>query len=231
MSKLLQSKHLIKLILLCSAIVLLVVIVVMFFKIGYLPIFGNIIAEKKMSDYANTQIESKFDLLNGKYISTLDNEYSLSYELQFNTIHDEQMSTNANDVAKNDYQTIIEEFPANLEFPDGIIVWTSINADDYSIKPQKLYLLGIYNTNSLTQEESLKMPADIAQTFIGHMGKVYNFTSIQLIYADKNGMYEISIPDDTFDVLVYQELLLNTKRYPEERLPLDYLEWLEQQSK
>lgn len=71
------------------------------------------------------------------------------------------------------------------------------------------------------------MPASIAQDFIDLMRSGYNYTGIQLIYADNNGMYEIAVPADTFEPLEYYELLYNTRKFPEEKLPLDYLEWLE----
>ena len=140
------------------------------------------------------------------------------------------MSIEINNNTNNNYQAIIKDFPSNLEFPDIISVWTSINADDYTIKAQKLYLLGIYNTDSLSKEESIKMPASIANNFMELMGRDYNFTGIQLLYADKNGMYEISVPANSFDTLEYEKLLVYTKKYPEEKLPLDYQEWLKNNS-
>ena len=227
MMKFSKNKNPFKLIVFCSFIVSIVVLLSVLFRLGYIPVLGNIIAEKKISNYANTQItNSKFDWKNSRYVSTLENGYNLSYKLQHNTIHDEQMSTEVNNVALNDYQSIIEKLPSNLEFPESISVWTSINADDYTKKAQRLYLLGIYNTDSLSEEESLKIPANIAQNIIELMGKEYNFTGIQLIYADKNGIYEISIPANTFDAIEYEKLLENTKKYSEQKLPLDYLEWL-----
>ena len=227
MMKFSKNKNPFKLIVFCSFIVSIVVLLSVLFRLGYIPVLGNIIAEKKISNYANTQItNSKFDWKNSRYVSTLENGYNLSYKLQHNTIHDEQMSTEVNNVALNDYQSIIEKLPSNLEFPESISVWTSINADDYTKKAQRLYLLGIYNTYSLSEEESLKIPANIAQNIISLMGKEYNFTGIQLIYADKNGIYEISIPANTFDAIEYEKLLENTKKYSEQKLPLDYLEWL-----
>ena len=227
MMKFSKNKNPFKLIVFCSFIVSIVVLLSVLFRLGYIPVLGNIIAEKKISNYANTQItKSKFDWKNSRYVSTLENGYNLSYKLQHNTIHDEQMSNEVNIVALNDYQSIIEKLPSNLEFPESISVWTSINADDYTKKAQRLYLLGIYNTDSLSEEESLKIPANIAQNIIELMGKEYNFTGIQLIYADKNGIYEISIPANTFDAIEYEKLLENTKKYSEQKLPLDYLEWL-----
>jgi len=210
-------------------------LVAYFYRIGYCPIIGNKIAEKKLAEYTNTQmqnpqpIKTQFDWYNVKYVCDLNNGSTLSYWLQHNTIQDEAVSVQVNLEADMDYNSVVGQFPSNLELPNSITVWTTMNADDYTIKSQRLYLLGIYNTENLTEEESQKMPASIAQDFIDLMGSEYNFTGIQLIYADNNGMYEIAIPADTFEPLGDQELLYNTRKFSEEKLPLDYLEWLEQQ--
>ncbi|MBK5263407.1 MAG: hypothetical protein JJE17_12705 [Peptostreptococcaceae bacterium] len=231
----LKRAYIVKLICLFVIILIFGTLAAYFYRIGYFPIIGNKIAEKKLAEYTNTQmqnpqpIKTQFDWYNGRYVCDLNNGSTLSYRLQHNTIHDEAVSVQVNLEADMDYNSVVGQFPANLELPNSITVWTTMNADDYTIKSQRLYLSGIYNTEKLTEEESQKMPTSIAQDFIDLMGSEYNFTGIQLIYADNNGMYEIAIPADTFEPLGDQELLYHTRKFSEEKLPLDYLEWLEQQ--
>lgn len=197
---------------------------------GYIPIIGNLIAEKKLSNYAtiqkgNTQkVETKYDWYNAKYQSVKGN---LSYRLQKNTIYDENVSEKVSLSAETQYNIIKGEFPQNLSFPKGITVWTEFDADDYSIKSQRLYLLGVYNTADISEEESEKMCATIADKFINLMDEDYNFTGIQIIYCDKNGVYESSISANGFKKLEYDEILSKTEK--EDRLPEDYLEWLSKQ--
>lgn len=215
---------------LCILISILGVLSYLMYSIGYLPIIGNIIAEKKLSDYATIQkgsvqkVETKHDWYNAKYQSFRG---SLSYRMQNNTIFDKKVSNEVKLEAKKQYNLIKGEFSENLSFPSGIDVWTELNADNYSLKSQRLYLLGVYNTEDISEEESKKMCATIADKFINLMGEDYNFTGIQIIYYDKNGGYESSISSNGFKKLEYDEILSKTEKV--DRLPEDYLDWLSKQ--
>lgn len=218
---------------LCIAVIIIGFVIWLFNRIGYVPIIGNIIAEKKLNEYSNTlegnssRIDTKYDSYNNIYQSINDNNSILSYRLQSNTIFDETVSNKVELVAREQYNTIKKEFSQNLSFPYGIGVWTEFDGDDYSKKCQRLYLMGVFNVESISEEESQKMPATIAQQFIGLMGENYNFTGIQFIYYDKNGDYTIEIPSDTFNKLEYQDMLDKTRKMEEKELGEDYFQWLE----
>lgn len=205
-------KPIIKLFILISIIA---VISYLMYLIGYLPVIGNIIAEKKLSNYSTIQkgstqkVETRYDWYNAKYQSVKGN---LSYRLQKNTIYDEKVSEKVSLSAETQYNKIKGEFPQNLSFPKGITVWTELNADDYSLKSQRLYLLGVYNTEDISEEDSEKMCAAIADKFIDLMGEDYNFTGIQIIYYDKNGGYESAISSNGFKKLEYDKILSKTEK-------------------
>ena len=196
---------------------------------GYLPIVGNIIAERKLSEYSrivkgsDSKVDTKYDWYNNKYESINRN---LSYRLQKNSIYREAVSNKIQSDANQQYTKIKGGFSENLTFPSRISIWTEINADDYSIKSQTLYLLGIYNTENISEEESEKMPASIANEVINLMGEDYNFTNIQLIYFDKNGGYTIESFNNTFNKLEERDMLKKTRKIEEKELPEDYLQWL-----
>lgn len=222
--KIKERKHIIKL---C---ILLAILGFLLRSIGYVPIIGNMIAEKKLSKYSSIvkesvqKVETRYDLYNTKYQSI---NGKLSYRLQSNTIFDEKVSNQVNLTAKTQYNKIKGEFSENLKFPNGIYIWTELNAKDYSKKCQRLYLLSIYNTEDISEEDSKKMCAIIADKFINLMGEDYNFTGIQIIYYDKNGGYESSISSKGFKKLEYDEILSKTEKV--DRLPQDYLDWLSKQ--
>ncbi len=201
-------------------------------SIGYLPFIGKIKAENKLNAYVQEQgygvgsLHVQYDLCNDRYDCRLDNGNHLSYRLHNNTIHDEEVNALLNAQLREEYRDIISQFPPNLLFPEHILIWSTVNADNYAEKAERLYLLGIYNTASLTGGQSENLPAAIATDFIARMEDKYNITGIQLIYADRNGMYNIEIRADTFSPLEYEQLMAATKKWPEERLPEDYLEWL-----
>lgn len=201
-------------------------------KIGYLPIVGNIIAEKKLTQYSSTvnsttnKVETRYDWYNIKYQSINDDKSNFSYKLQNNSIYDETINTKSNLLAQKEYTAIKGHFSENLNFPSNITVWTELSGDDYSIKSQRLYLLGIYNLENISKEDSLKMPSTIAKEFINLMGEDYNFTSIQLIYYDKNGGYTIEISSDNFKKLEYEDMLKKTRKMQEKELGEEYFNWL-----
>ena len=199
--------------------------------LGYLPFIGKTKAKNKLTAYVQAQeykgnrLDVQYDWYNSRYTSRLNDDTLLSYRLQNNTIHDESTNGLLNEELKEAYGDIIKQFPRNLIFPKSVFLWSTVNADNYVIKAERLYLLGILNIADLPSSESHKMPANIAIDFIERMGDKYNITGIQLIYEDKNGMYDIEIRSDTFRPLEYDQLLAATKKRSEEELPENYLEW------
>ena len=102
----------IKIIPILFVLLLLATLGLVFSRINYIPIIGNIIAEKKLNEYSisqmeNTQkIKTNYDWYNGKYSSTLANGYKLSYQLKNNVIHDEEADLLVNKEANMDYKLI-----------------------------------------------------------------------------------------------------------------------------
>ena len=203
----------------------------------YVPLAGVLIARRQLSAYARAQrpgvrLEAvHHDWYNSGYSAVFDDGSTLGYNLWQNTVYDEALNEAVGQTAQKDYRhRVLGQFSPQLTLPDSIMVWTSLKAGDYTKKVQRLYALGIYNTADLTEEESHKAPAQIAYKIIGLMGTDYNFTGIQFIYADKNGMYDIAVRADTLTPLTEQQLLRHTQKRPEEQLPENYLEWRSQQS-
>ncbi|HKM39488.1 MAG TPA: hypothetical protein VJ036_04380 [bacterium] len=211
-------------------IVVMVTFAALNHKIGYCPFLGKIIAKNKLTAYAQIQgwdrdqVQVQYDWYNGSYVGSFGDR-QLSYKLQNNAIYDEEANTRENAALEELYAPIRDQFPNTVTFPEHAFLWSMVNADDYTSRAQRLYLLGVYNTAAMTADESTKMPAAIAMEFIVGMGDNFNITGIQLIYADRNGMYDIEIRGDTFQPLEYEQLLAATKKRPEERLPESYREW------
>lgn len=203
------------------------------YRIGFIPFVGKVIAENKIKAYAKVQlnktepIKMKYDWYNGIYVCSPHSGFALSYQLKNNTIFDGAANNQANADLIKVYKGITDKFPANITFPEGVYIWSTVNADDYDIKAQRLYLLEVYNTADLTETDSHKMPASIGADFIAFLGSDYNITGIQLIYADRNGMSDIEISADTFQSLEYEQLLKATKKRTEKEIPESYRKWME----
>jgi len=210
--------------------ILILILGFLSYSFGYMPIIGDLIAEQKLSEYYTVtkdkpySIKAEYDWYNTQYKAI---NRDVTYSLQSNTIHDGYMTKEVNEKANRQYKKIKKEFSENLIMPFQIDIWNNINANDYSIKSQRLYILSIYNTEDISEEDSEKMPATIADKVIKLMGEDYNFTGIQIIYYDKNGGYESAIPAHGFKKLEYDEILSKTKKV--DRLPEDYLDWLSKQ--
>lgn len=195
-------------------------------------ILGVGIAERKLSEYAkevlklNEKIECQYDWYNNRYFATNELGFILDYRRQNNTILDESFSQKESEKANYNYNALIGRMPDNLTLPPNIMVWTEISADNYNLKAQRLYLLGIFNTEDISEQDSFQKPADIAMDIILQLGESYNFTGIQAIYFDKNGMFEIVIPARSLEPMTAKILLGNTKQAPTARHPEHYTAWL-----
>lgn len=75
---------------------------------------------------------------------------------------------------------------------------------------QKMYLLGFKNSDkTISENDSKQMAGNLAKQLLDILGDRYNFKSIQVIYIDKFGGYEIVIDNKT---LTLDELLSHTKK-------------------
>jgi hypothetical protein len=220
-----------KMLLVVAVALTLILGVFLSMKIGYCPLVGKMKAKNSLLAYGQAQgyrtegLVVQYDFYNSVYTGMLVDAGLLSYRLQNNTIHDENANALLNEQLREAYEKIIDHFPADLLFPEHPFVWSTVKADNYAEKAERLYLLGIYNTADLSSSASDKMPASLAADFIARLGDEYNITGIQLIYADRNGMYDIEIGADTCKPLEYEQLLAATQKRSEEKWPEGYREW------
>lgn len=213
-----------------------VILLVFLYLVGSVYLWGVYVAEKELSKYATEvlglqeEIICKYDWYNDRYIATNLLNFTLDYRRDTHTIHDESFSLSESSKVNNDYIALIQNMPDYLTFPPNITIWTEINADDYTIKSQRLYLLGVFNTENLSEAESLERPANIAMKVIEQLGENYNYTGIQVVYYDKNGCFEISFPADSFVPITVEKLLKHTKQVEIGKHSEQYDRWLDENS-
>lgn len=209
--------------------VLVLILTAIFYKVGYLPIVGELIANKKIELYKSEIYESndientKYNLKSGMY-ETIDNknkEYPISYSLIHNGIWD----THQIDIWQNqlllDFEKVKSQMPKYVALnPPSIVGF--VNANDHSIKIQMLYL-SIYNEEQLTVEESEKKAAEFTMYTIDSLGKPYTITGVQIWYYDRNGGYTIEKLRNT-NPLNYDFLLKNTRKI--DKLGENELKWI-----
>lgn len=166
--------------------------------------FGSYIAKAKITDYVkqvygfNESVpKPQFNLKNSSYevhLPQLGNHFS--YDLSSNLITDEKLVAEINDTFQGHYNKLINSYSGNIEWPPGFLFSSVLANGEYSKNMslyQKMYLLGIINRKKITSEDSSKMPSILTKEIIDRLGESYNITSLQVIYTDLNGQYEITL--------------------------------------
>ncbi|MDR2610378.1 MAG: hypothetical protein LBC58_02865 [Clostridiales Family XIII bacterium] len=143
---------------------------------------------------------------------------TMTLKFYANRITDENVTNYFQDKFNEDYPAACESFANDyLEFPEELYIHTFVIADDnynpdfekLSVE-QKIYLLGIQNRDkTISEDDSKNMASETAHQLIDAVGDRYNFRSIQLIYMDKFGAYEINLNDKD---LTLDELSKNTRK-------------------
>ena len=166
--------------------------------------FGSYLAKAKITDYVeqvygfNENVpkppfnieDSSYDV----YLPQLGSQFS--YDLKNNQIIDKKLVNEMNNAFQGDYNKLKNSYGEKIELPNAFL-FTSVLADgQYSKKitlHQKMYLLGMINREKIDPEDSSKIPAKLTNEIIGKLGGNYNITSLQVLYTDVNGVYEITL--------------------------------------
>ncbi|WP_064093970.1 YfjL-like protein [Rossellomorea aquimaris] len=167
--------------------------------------FGSYIAKAKITDYVeqvydfNESIpEPQYNIENSSYevyLPQLGNEFS--YDLLNNLIIDKKLVNDINNKFQYDYNKLKNSYVDNIELPPSAGLYSSVFANGEYSKGislyQKIYLLGIINREKIASEDSIKMPAKLTKEIIDSLRGNYNITSLQVLYTDLNGQYEITV--------------------------------------
>ncbi|MDF2946556.1 MAG: hypothetical protein K0S51_1235 [Bacillales bacterium] len=190
--------------------------------INFVP-FGSIIAKEKIENYleqvyggSGGKITPMYDVLNSNYdvhVSSLDRKIRI--DLHHNKIDDESVMEDFEKEFQHDFRNLQQSQVGNIELKHAYL-YTSIVAngryskDIYKLKTsQKLYL-SVMNRNKIPENESKKNAAKITKDVIDKLGNKYNINSLQVIYTDKNGLFEIIIRDEK--TITERKLLRHTSK-------------------
>lgn len=206
-------------------IVLLIACCMLFVLSGYFPVIGRYIAESKLSNYTEEKIVAEYDFLKNVYIATDSKGNQLQYNLRANTIYDESYNNDVQIQVNEKYHNFTAKSSFDkIEYPSNLTVWVEINANDTSKEYVKIYLMTIFDSNSIDDIESKIRMCEIINQ-INECIEV-NITSIQFRYANPNGMYDLTC--DFGKKSIDQESLdKHIQKIDEKALPLDYIEWKE----
>lgn len=217
-------KKKILLILIITIAVLATLCVASTFLLGYCPVIGRMIANAKLSEQGGEKMLSFYDVLNNVYVAFDSNGRRFNYSLQNNTFYDPKYCDDVESQAEKKYSEFLKNLPDDetIIYPESITAVTRIDASDKSKTYTKLYIMVIYDDNSLDFESVKERICKIAHAIIECTET--NCTSIQLVYANKSGMFELS-SNSSKKTLSYEKLLKHIVQFDEDDLPMDYIEW------
>lgn len=163
--------------------------------IGYIPIAGCLIAKNKINHYLYDKDVAKYtsyDWYNGNYY--VDN---ITYNLKTNMLSDYDLNRSecisANDIYHKFLNYANELYANQINFPDEIDIWITIDGNNFNKKYMKVYLLGVFDNYSSTKEETIMRMQNIISEFTKFMGSYYQITSMQFDYANLDYAYQLNI--------------------------------------
>lgn len=171
--------------------------------------FGNYIAKAKITNYVsqvygiNRKLKMpQYNLKNSYYLVDISDgsyKFEISYDLLNNMIRDEKVNSSYNSLFQEKYQELSKSYDGNIKLPIADS-YTLISANGNYSKDifeltcfQMVYILGIVNSDKISPDESIKMPAKVIKNLLDRLSDQFNVTSLQVIYTDLNGCFQVIV--------------------------------------
>lgn len=203
--------------------ILLFISILMYALAGYIPIVGQYVADSKLSLYSGEKINTRYQFPTCRYIASGSDGKLLQYNLYNNTIFDEAYNDTIASQVNRQYLSFIAESSTDMiDYPGMLSIWTSIDATKTSKIYAKIYVMTIFDERNIDEQDSEHQICEFAVQLIKYLD--INCTSIQMVYANKWGLFEL-LCDSGKKPLEYNDLANSIRKFNEEDLPLDYIEW------
>lgn len=190
---------------------------------GYIPVVGQYVADSKLSLYSGKKVNTRYQFPASRYVASGSGGKLLQYNLRNNTIFDEAYNDTITNQINHQYLSFIAESSTDtIDYPSMLTIWTNIDAADTSKIYAKIYVMTIFDERNIDAQDSERQICEFAVQLIEYLD--LNCTSIQMVYANKWGLFEL-LCDSGKKPLEYNDLAKNIRKFNEEDLPLDYIEW------
>ena len=187
---------------------------------GYIPLFGALRAQSRLSAYSGSRIHCTFDFYNAKYNSEGG---SLSYTLHDDFIYDYAQMEDARNAMNESYAAFRAELEAEgLEPSEQLGDFSAINGKNFAQQFFRVYW-SVWEPADMTDAESVKRIAELTQRLTAALPE-YRITGIQFMYYNLNGAYQVVIPLSS-EPLNSTKVTQCTQRSDEQHLPMDYMAW------
>ncbi|MBQ5989728.1 MAG: hypothetical protein IJL67_09555 [Oscillospiraceae bacterium] len=175
--------------------VVIILIILLYTLGGYIPIIGLFIARFKIYNYKNSDTVSNqafYDFYNSKYSAG-----NIDYYLKRDVIIDHEVNEveckTINQKYKNDRIHFIEQYKNTVVFPESLDICISIDGENANRWYCKVYLLGIYDNFSGSEDEVKRRMQKIIADYLNYLEPFYNVTAMQFCYANIDSAYELIV--------------------------------------
>ncbi len=175
-------------------IIIIAIIIVVLVNVLNIPIpfFSKYSVDKTLNEYLKTDnISSKYNFKDN-YYSVVYNGEEYKYNYGNRVIYDPILDKKFQKKIDKDYLIIKNNNPyVDVELPKRVHLYTVIDADDFDIKVQKLYVIVVRSNQKMSFEETKNKIAEIILYILDSLGEDYNIRGLQFKYENLDGEYEV----------------------------------------
>ncbi len=192
-----------------------------------IPFLMKYKAGKYITSYLDRKdIKAKYDLKGNYYYHELENGDKIICDFNRKTLHDSSLWKSSYNEVNKKYSSIENSLNLDIILPKTIDIYSEFSLDDFNVKKEKLYILGIKDKRELSDQKSKEKIVDITMQIIECLGKKYHITDLQLSYANLSGYYEVYIDSyDSFIPINKKDVMNHIIKIEEEQWAEDYKKW------
>lgn len=186
---------------------------------GYVPVWGKLRAQSRLSAYTGSKIHCHFDFYNAKYVSP----GGLQYLLRDDLIVDPKLIARQQTEIAEAYEPLKTALKnEGFENAELSCDYAAINGRDFSQEYIKVFWW-VWEPVEMTDAEAAKRMASLYERLCETLSDK-QITGIQFMYYDYTGSYAALYPIST-EPLSWGQIANGAKRTDENHLPQDYLSW------
>ena len=183
---------------------------------GYIPLFGKLRAQSRLTAYSGHKVRCTFDIYNGEYRGG-----GLIYKLRGDLIFDSAVNEQAKAAINEAYIPLRTELRSEgMTVTDALDVYTAADGADFGQQFSRIYWY-VWMPQEMSDAEAIKQMALLTDRLTAAVAP-QQITGIQLEYNTLTGCYQSLVP------LGKQPLTnaaVQESAQRQERLSEEYLEW------
>lgn len=186
---------------------------------GYVPIWGKLRAQSRLSAYSGSKIHCHFDFYNAKYVSAGGLRYILRDDLIVDPKIIDRLQTEIAEAYEPLKTALLNEGFENAELSCD---YAAVSGRDFSQEYIRVFWW-VWEPVEMTDAEAARRMAELYERLCEALPDK-QISGIQFMYYDYTGSYAALYPIST-EPLNLGQIANGAKRMDENHLPQDYLAW------